>query len=440
MEGASSDQTAAHRPRVLLLADECNPEWPSLPIVGYKYALEIAKLADVTVATHVRNRENIEKAAAATGADLDVVYIDTEWIAAPMFRIARWLRGGEEVAWSTSMIFNYLPYLAFEHGVWRHFKGHMARFDVVHRITPMSPTLPSWLAHKVTQPFVIGPLNGNLDWPAAFAEEQAREKEKLRRLRDLYKYLPYARSTYDDAAAVLCAFSHTRRDLSRVEEDRIVSFPEIGFDPSIFHAQGAALAGQRGADGKVHFLYAGRLVPYKLPELPVRVFAASGSLQQHHLHMVGDGPERARIEAVIAEHGLEGCVTLHGRKSQAEVADMMRRCDAFVFPSIRELGAGVVIEAMACGMYALVADYGAPGDLAAEGRGACIPLAPPDEMTRSLRAAMEACLTDPDRMRAGAQLGQDYAERLFPWSAKGRKTRAIYDALLSGAPLKELGY
>ena len=35
----------AKTPRVLILAEECNPEWPSLPIVGYKYAREIAKRA-----------------------------------------------------------------------------------------------------------------------------------------------------------------------------------------------------------------------------------------------------------------------------------------------------------------------------------------------------------------------------------------------------------
>ena len=50
------------RPKVLILADDCNPEWPSLPVVGYKYARSLARFADVTVATHVRNRENIEKA------------------------------------------------------------------------------------------------------------------------------------------------------------------------------------------------------------------------------------------------------------------------------------------------------------------------------------------------------------------------------------------
>lgn len=432
--------TQDKRPRVLVLAEECNPEWPSLPIVAYKYALELDKLCDVTVVTHVRNRENIAKRAAD---GLDVRFVDNEWIAGPMFRIARFLRGGEEVGFSTAMIFNYLPYLAFEHGVWRMFRNELSegRYDIVHRTTPMSPTLPSWIAHKLkTVPFVIGPLNGNLDWPRAFLAEQAREKEKLRSLRNLYKLLPYARSTYDAADAVLSAFAHTRADLPRVEDARIVSFPEIGFDPAIFHGEGALPAGTRSADGKLHFLYAGRLVPYKLPELAVQAFAGSPGLRNHHLHIVGDGPERPRIETVIAEQGLSDCVTLHGRKSQAEVAGMMRNCDAFVFPSIRELGAGVVVEAMACGMHLMVADYGAPGDLVGDDRGDRIGVKPFDQMVVDFRAAMERCITDRAHMTGCGARAKTYADAGFTWARKGEKTAEVYQALLAGRGLKGLGY
>lgn len=419
--------------RVLILADECNPEWPSLPIVGYKYAREIAQHCEVTIATHVRNRENIEKA----GEGLDVAYLDTEYIAAPMFRLARWLRGGEEVAWSTSMMMNYLPYLAFEREAWKRFGPALkaGEFDVVHRITPMSPTLPSYIAKRCPVPFLIGPLNGNLDWPAEFLSEQAREKEKLRRLRGAYKYLPYARSTFDSAAAVLTAFDHTRKDLPRVEDARIVSVPEIGFDPTIFHTKGARPAGRRGADGKLHFLYAGRLVPYKLPELPIRAFAASEALRGHHLHILGSGPEEARMRAVIAEEGLESCVTMEGRKSQAEVAEMMRACDGFIFPSIRELGAGVVIEAMACGMACFVADYGAPGALAAEGRGAAVPIAPLEEMVQGFSAQLEAAAAAPARMAEMAARGQAYAESTFTWAQKGQHAEALYRAVLAKGDL-----
>src|SRR6056297_2936975 len=129
------------RHRVLVLADDCNPEWPSLPVVGYKYARSLAKVADVTVATHVRNRENIEKAG-DIGAP--VIYTDTEWLAAPMYKLARLLRRGDQVAWSIQQIMNYLPYLEFERRVLAMCKKELraGAFDIVHRITPMSPTLP----------------------------------------------------------------------------------------------------------------------------------------------------------------------------------------------------------------------------------------------------------------------------------------------------------
>ena len=54
-------RAAPDRLRVALLADDFNPEWPSLPIVAFKYAKALASRADVTVFTHVRNKPNLEK-------------------------------------------------------------------------------------------------------------------------------------------------------------------------------------------------------------------------------------------------------------------------------------------------------------------------------------------------------------------------------------------
>ena len=48
-----------------------------------------------------------------------------------------------------------------------------------------------------------------------------------------------------------------------------------------------------------------------------------------------------------------------GQVKQSEVGEEMRRAGVFVFPSIRELGAGVVVEAMASAMTCVVANYGA---------------------------------------------------------------------------------
>jgi hypothetical protein len=48
--------------RIVILPDDCNPGWPSPPVVAYKVARALADVAEVVVITHVRNRENIHKA------------------------------------------------------------------------------------------------------------------------------------------------------------------------------------------------------------------------------------------------------------------------------------------------------------------------------------------------------------------------------------------
>lgn len=421
---------------VLLLADDCNPEWPSLPIVGYKYALALGRVARVVVATHVRNRENIEKAGPA---GVEFVYLDNERVAAPMYRLATWLRGGSEVAWSTNMIMQYLPYLAFEREAWKHFRADLGAgaFDLVHRITPMTPTLPSYIAGKLSVPFVLGPLNGNLPWPAEFRSEQKRERERLRALRDVAKHLPYARKTFRRAALVLAGFEHTMRELRPLAPGRVVNFPEIGYDPTIFHAdrERPAFSGP----GPFRFLFAGRLVPYKLPDVAVLAFADAPELAGHSLHVVGDGPEMERLRQIVAECGLQDRVHFEGRRNQSELAGMMRDFDGFVFPSIRELGAGVVIEAMACGMACFVADYGAPGHLAGRGRGATVPIRDHAGYVGQFRKALAAAVSDPARVAALAVAGQAYAERLYPWDRKASETMLYYRDVLAGRQICDRG-
>lgn len=387
----------------------------------------------MTLVTHVRNRPNIEKAG-SFGAEVD--YIDTEWLAAPLHRLSQRLRGSTEVAWSTAMILQYPAYLAFELQAWRRHARQLkaGAFDLVHRITPMSPTLPSPIAARSPVPFVLGPLNGNLDWPAAYRSEQRREKERARVLRTLYKALPHARSTQRKPACILAAFEHTRRDLGRADPARILSFPEVGVDHNLFHARGRRTPFTHGQ--RCEFLFAGRLVPYKLAEVVIRAVAGSTRLQGQRLRIIGDGPERGRLTALVEEFGIADTVRFEGRKTQAQVADAMRRADAFVFPSIRELGAGVVVEAMACGALPIVVDYGAPGALVANGLGVALPLAPMDALTRAVGAAMEACLDAPAAHAAMAEAAALHAARTYSWQAKARFLTRVYDAILAGTPLQ----
>src|SRR5215469_13154949 len=188
--------------RVLLMAETCNPEWPSLPVVGYQTCKAIAERVETVVATHVRNRPAIEKVGFGRAS---VEYVDNEYIAAPLYRFGNWLRGGDQLGWTISIAAMWPSQLAFEYQVYRRFRTDLRRgtFDLVHRVTPMSPTLPSPMARWSPVPFVLGPLNGGLAWPREFRAELHRELEHFRYLREGYRLLPYYASTFSHARCIL---------------------------------------------------------------------------------------------------------------------------------------------------------------------------------------------------------------------------------------------
>jgi glycosyltransferase involved in cell wall biosynthesis len=410
--------------RVLILANDCNPEWPSLPVVGYKAIKAIAELVDVVAATQIRNRENIEKVGLGKAK---IRYFDNEYVARPLSKFGDVLRRGTDVAWSTATALAYPSYLAFEREVWKGTRDELrsGAFDVVHRITPMSPTLPSPFAAWSPVPFVIGPLNGGLRWPQAFREELAREREWMSFVRNAHKVLPYWNSTYQRAAAVLAAFQHTIDDLPKNIQESAINFPEVGVDPNIFDQ-----VVERPSRKEKTILFVGRFVPYKMPQLIVQAFADDPLLYSHRLVMVGDGPERPAIERLIRNRGVKGRVELLGWKTQAEVAMLMREADIFAFPSIRELGAGVVLEAMACGLACVVVDYGGPSQLIDTDRGIKVPLGNRDELTRNFGVALVHLSSDDQlRVRLGLAARQ-HAMRYYTWKAKALKMLEVYEWVL----------
>lgn len=73
------------------------------------------------------------------------------------------------------------------------------------------------------------------------------------------------------------------------------------------------------------------------------------SIPNAHYVVVGQGSDRSRVEQLIAQFGLQDCVTLTGFVSDQELCDHYNLCDVFAMPSKGE-GFGIVyLEALACG-------------------------------------------------------------------------------------------
>jgi glycosyltransferase involved in cell wall biosynthesis len=418
------------RRRVLLIAEAANPEWTSVPLIGWSLSRALARVADVHVVTQVRNRDAFVCAGLLEGRDFTA--IDSERVAAPLYRLSDWLRGGAGKGWTTTTAFSSLAYYFFELELWRQFRLRIVNheFDLVHRITPLSPTSQSIVAGRLSRlgvPYVIGPLNGGVPWPPNFIDRQHAEREWLSHVRSLYKVMPGYRSTRRAAAAIIVGSRYTYEDMPRWAKDKCVYIPENGVDldwlewPRNFSAHHPLRGG-----------FVGRLVPYKGADILLEASAEYLRKGQLELHFIGDGPQRPELETLVDRLDIRSGVTFHGWLPHVDVQVRLSTCDFMALPSVREFGGGVVVEAMALGVPPVVADYAGPSELVDDATGIRVPFRDKGSLVKGLAAAIGQIVQSPGRLATlGAAARQKVRERLT-WDAKANQILKIYDAVLLG--------
>lgn len=416
------------RPRVLAIAEAANPEWVSVPLVGWSLAQALRGVADVHLVTHVRNRDAILRAGLEEGRDFTA--IDSEAVARPLWKIAQILRGGAGKGWTTQQAIASLAYPYFEHLVWKAFKDRIAggAFDLVHRITPLTPTMASAIAPKVRRagvPFVLGPLNGGVPWPADFDAERRREKEWLSYVRGAYKALPGRGRTLAASSAILAGSRHTRSEIPDAHQGRCVWLPENAVDPARFPTLQT-----RPATGPLRGCFVGRLVPYKGPDMLLEAAAPLLRDGRMTLDMVGDGPMLADLRAFADREGIAGAVTFHGWVEHRAVAGILGAAHALTFPSIREFGGGVVLEAMALGVAPAIVDYAGPGELVTGGVGRSVPIGPRARIVGNFSALLEEMAVDLPGVLAMGEAARARVEAKFTWARKAEQVAQVYDWVL----------
>jgi glycosyltransferase involved in cell wall biosynthesis len=109
---------------------------------------------------------------------------------------------------------------------------------------------------------------------------------------------------------------------------------------------------KRPAGSPIRLICVGRLSPEKghVGLLQAYAKARLRGASDSELVLVGDGPERERIEATIRELGLSGSVHLSGRLPESETLQEVAKSDALVLASFMEGLPVVLMEAMALGL------------------------------------------------------------------------------------------
>lgn len=190
----------------------------------------------------------------------------------------------------------------------------------------------------------------------------------------------------------------------------------------------AAVGVRRPQQGRL--VYVGRLADKKGVDVLVEALAR---LDGAHLDVIGDGPDRAALEAQARRLGVEDRVRFLGKLPRADVLSALATAHLVVIPS--RVGAGgdmdgtpvVLCEAMAAGVPVVASDLGGLGECIADGVDGL--LVPPGDVD-ALAAVLSQALTGAVDLAALGEAAADTAQRTLDIAEVGAAYAEVFDAAI----------
>lgn len=237
---------------------------------------------------------------------------------------------------------------------------------------------------------------------------------------DVYKRL------FAMADVITANSEYTKRQLEALgcSVEKIALLP-VGLNPDAFAFRARYLA----PNEPIRILTVARLVEIKGHEYAIRAVARlRETCPALRYDIVGDGPLRKRLEALVAELQLGDVVHLHGAKSETEVRQFFCEAHIFVLGSVTvdgdQEGQGLVLqEAQACGLPVVATRHGAfPEGISTENAYWLVPERDPEAMAAKLATLIESH----GQWAILGSAGRSFVEKRYDIRSLNQQLVAIY--------------
>jgi len=248
------------------------------------------------------------------------------------------------------------------------------------------------------------------------------------------------------AALLLVANERTRQALPAGTCPRVEELVENGVDLSLWIPKGGSGEADRDvAQRCTTFVFMGRLIPLKCVDLLLRAFAAARLKAPMRLWILGDGPERARLEELATDLGLReggaddvGVAHFAGWLPQASCLQWLVKADSLVLPSVRECGGAVVLEAMALAKPVIAAAWGGPLDYLDANCGVLVPVSSSADLVDALEAAMVRLSASPELRSLLGEAAAAKVQAQYNWKTKTDRIVQLYAQALQPVVAHEI--
>ncbi len=395
--------------RVIISAYSCEPGFTSEREVGWRWSVEVARRGfDVTVFTRQTNRKTIEeyiKRGNSIPRNLKFEYFDLP----PWMRF--WKKGERGL---------YLYYSLWQIGstlaMYRTIRKE--KVEVVHYLTFGNLIYPLFY-FLLPAKILIGPAGGFETIPLKIVPilsrkgilySVAKDAIVLTSMLNPLLYLNCIR-----AERVFVRTNETFRALARFCRDKLEVLLETGF-PEEFLRQGTV---KKKKNEKFTIVSVGRFIHSKAFPFLIKVIEDFRRRYDvdFRVILVGDGPERVKVERLVRRYGLEDIVEITGWVSRERVANFLSEADVYLSTSVKEGGSWALMEAIAMGLP--IVSFKTTGmDVILCDK--CAIKIPPDwffNLKRRFSEALYRLYRDPDLRISIAENARRYAMENFSWDA-----------------------
>lgn len=415
------------RLKVLVSAYACNPlsteaSYPGEAILGWNLVKQLSRFHDLWVITRAYNRDALEEEARNGNIhNVTFFYLTLPGICSLLLK--------NYVGFRLYYLFWQISAFFLARRLRREFK-----FDAFHQITFNNDWMPSFIGALLPIPFIWGPVGGGQRTPRSllgelgfkgFIDEFTRETGQ-----SFWRLNPFRNRCVKNASAILVCNQDTRKKLS-CPDNKVYFFPVNGILSSDLITQEELASFETASRNDFRVLYAGRLDPIKGLGLAIRAFAIfTKKYPESRFEIIGEGAEELRLRKLALNLGVEAKIFFLPWLSRGELIAKIRSSDVFVFPSFRDGGGAVVVEAMAGAKPVICLDTGGPAFHVQQEWGIKIAPLSPLYVITEIEKSLERLYLDRDLRIALGRAGRRRAEEFYLWDKLGDRLQEIYEEVL----------
>lgn len=292
------------------------------------------------------------------------------------------------------------------------------KFDLIHNLNPIGYREPGYL-WKLKLPYLWGPIGGIPNWPSQLFTDVSLKNKVFFTIRNWintiqFKFNNRLKKALKNSDLILTATSENGEALEKEYNVKSINIPENGIITS--HLENLARNVNFKEDEVLNIVWIGRIDQRKsinfLIEALIRI-----KHKKWHLHIVGEGYFKEKMQSRAIEMGIDNKLTWHGHIDRLKVLELFKSMHLHVITSLSEATTTVLFESMTNNIPTITLNHCGMKDVICDCCGIKIDTYSVEQVKQDMAFAIAHVIENPYKINELSN-GVSKCKELFTWDRR----------------------